>query len=71
MKYTVDVIYDSEASVWIATSKDIKELIFEADTYEKLESKVMLALPELLELNNYPKASIISFKSERELRLIA
>ena len=71
MKYTVDIIYDSEASVWIATSKDVKELIFEHDSYEGLEKKVIMALPELLELNNYPKATIVSFKSERELRLIA
>ena len=47
----VRAIWDDEAEVWVATSKDIDGLAIEAPTMEALESKVVAALSDLIELN--------------------
>lgn len=50
--FTIDVIYDEEAKVWVATSEDIPGLCTEAKSFEKLTKRVEEVAPELLELNN-------------------
>ena len=47
----VDVFYDNEVDVYVATSSDLKGLIVEAQTLDELENEVKLLIPELLELN--------------------
>jgi hypothetical protein len=48
---TVRAAWDGEADVWFATSDDIDGLAVEAETMEKLETKVLAAVADLLELN--------------------
>ena len=42
---------DDLAGVWVATSDDVPGLVTEADTIEELQAKVLVMIPELLELN--------------------
>lgn len=65
MKYTVKLTWDSEASMWIATSDDVPGLVLESNSYDALIEKVKFAIPELLELNNNDSAKTINFTSER------
>lgn len=65
MKYTVKLTWDSEASMWIATSDDVPGLVLESNSYDALIEKVKFAIPELLELNNNDSVKTINFTSER------
>jgi predicted RNase H-like HicB family nuclease len=51
MEFTVRVMWDAEASVWVAESDDVPGLITEADTFEALVVKLRVMIPELLEAN--------------------
>jgi hypothetical protein len=53
----VQVIFDQNASVWVATSTDLPGLIAEAETFEALEHEIRLLLPELVDLNADQRAS--------------
>ena len=53
MKYNVKLTWDSEASVWVATSDDVPGLVLESDSYDALIEKVKIAIPELIDV---PKA---------------
>ena len=57
--YTIQLFWDREAGVWLATSKDIQGLVLEADSLDKVVQKTLLAVPELIELNslNYTMAN--------------
>jgi len=67
MKYIVNLIWDNEAGVWIATSEDIKGLVLESGSIDALIERVRFTVPELLELNSHleNKKVSICFKSER------
>ncbi|MCL1996770.1 MAG: DUF1902 domain-containing protein [Defluviitaleaceae bacterium] len=45
---TVNFWWDNEASVWIATSKDVYGLVLEHESFDVLLNRVRLAIPELL-----------------------
>ncbi len=49
----VKVDWDDEAKVWVASSTDICGLAVEGETMEKLTSKVMAALHDLVEMNGF------------------
>ena len=49
--YRVNMIWDSEANVWVATSDDVPGLVLESDSFDTLISRVKDAIPELLKLN--------------------
>ncbi len=51
-KVEVRAIWDDEVSVWVATSEDVPGLVTEAATAEELEEKLLVLVPELLELNS-------------------
>lgn len=51
----VDVIFDDEAKVYVATSRDIKGLVLEAETFDELQSEVQEATVNLMELNKRKK----------------
>ena len=53
MGIAVLVRWDPEASVWVATSDDVPGLATEAATAEALRDKVLIMIPELLELNGH------------------
>ncbi|PZQ44300.1 MAG: antitoxin HicB [Micavibrio aeruginosavorus] len=50
--YVINVLWDAEAEVWVATSKDIKGLVLEAATMELLMSEIEDVVPDLLEDNH-------------------
>ena len=66
MKYVINVIWDNDAAVYIATSESIPGLVLESGSFDALVEKVRVAVPELLQLNN-DKADIVdlTFLSER------
>lgn len=70
MEYIVNIIWDDEANVWIATSEDIPGLVLESGSYDALLERIRHTAPELIKLNN-PKQStyILSFVSNRHERI--
>lgn len=47
----IDVIFDEEANVYVATSKDIDGLVLEAETFNDLTLEVKEAIVTLTQLN--------------------
>jgi hypothetical protein len=67
---TVQARWDSEASVWLATSDDVPGLVVEADTWPGMINEVQLVLPELLELSGTAADKLsVTFKAEEHLDL--
>ena len=58
MSCKVNIMWDEEASVYIATSDDVPGLVLESGSYDALLEKVRFAIRELLTLNN-KKADIV------------
>lgn len=66
MEYTIKLFWDSEASVWVATSDDIRGLVLESGSLDVLIERVRMTVPELLRLNNQPmEHAKITFVTER------
>ena len=51
MEYKIQLLWDNEASVWVATSTDVPGLVLESGSFVALIERVRYAIPELLELN--------------------
>ena len=67
---TIEARWDSEASVWIATSGDVPGLVVEAETWPSMIQEVRLVLPELLELSGGADGKLsLTFKAEEHLDL--
>lgn len=70
MEYIVNLTWDDEAEVWVATSNDIPGLALECGSFDALLERVRFAVPELLELNSTVSASpILTFMSKRQERI--
>lgn len=70
MNYIVDLIWDDEAQVWVATSEDIPGLVLESGSFDALLERIRFAVPELLELNKSAHPSLnLTFKSTRQERI--
>lgn len=65
MSYIVNIIWDNDAAVYIATSDNIPGLVLESGSYDALIEKVRVAVPELLKLNNRAEVVDLTFLSER------
>ena len=50
-EYLIELFWDSEAAVWIATSRDIPGLVLESGSLDALMERVRFAVPDLLALN--------------------
>lgn len=48
----VHAVWDDQACVWIATSKDVPGLVTEAASEDELIAKLKVMVPELLALNS-------------------
>jgi hypothetical protein len=48
----IEVEYDADANVYVATSSSVRGLVVEASTLDQIRSEVEAALPELLEINH-------------------
>ncbi len=55
----IDVIFDAEADVYVATSKDISGLVLEAETFKALESEVQEAIINLTQFSKNTQADLI------------
>ena len=65
-EYIINLMWDSDAGVWIATSQNIPGLILESGSLDALIERVRFAAPELLSLNGERnKTFSICFRSER------
>ena len=51
MEYKIDLTWDSEAFVWVATSDDVPGLVLESGSFDALIERLKYTVPELLELN--------------------
>ena len=51
MEYKIQLLWDNEAAVWVATSPDVPGLVLESGSFDALIERVRYAIPELLELN--------------------
>ena len=49
-EYVIDLVWDEEAGVWVATSNDIPGLVLESGSLDALIERVRFAAPELLSL---------------------
>ena len=65
MGYDIQLVWDDEAQVWLATSEDIPGLILEDESADKLIQRVMLAAPEIIELNDLEKRQDFYFHCDR------
>jgi hypothetical protein len=65
---TIQARWDGEASVWLATSKDVPGLVVEADTWPAMIEEVRIVLPELLEVSGERGDKLsLTFKAEEHL----
>ena len=65
-EYTITIAFDDEAQKWYAQNDDIP-ILLEDDSIDILISRVKLAVPEMLEINNMPHTGIhLVFKMESE-----
>jgi len=65
-EYVVTIAFDDEAQKWYAQNDDIP-ILLEDLSIDKLISRVKLAVPEMLELNNMPHTGFhLIFKMETE-----
>ncbi|MCL2630986.1 MAG: DUF1902 domain-containing protein [Firmicutes bacterium] len=51
LDYTINLLWDGDAGVWVATSQDVPGLVLESGSLDALIERVRFALPELLLLN--------------------
>lgn len=66
MNYSVNLLWDTDASVWVATSEDIKGLVLESGSLDVLIERVRMTVPELLKFNHQPmEHATIAFVTER------
>ncbi len=68
--YNIQLEWDDEAKVWMATSDDIPGLILEDESADKLIQRVMLAAPEIIELNGVEKRQDFYFHCTRHERAV-
>lgn len=69
MEYRIDLTWDEEAGVWVATSEDIDGLVLESGSFDALLERVRFAVPELIELNNSASPVSLMFISKRLERI--
>ncbi len=72
-EYIVNLVWDDEAAVWVASSKDIPGLVLESGSLDALMERVRFAIPELLSLNGVAgnKKLSVCYRSERHEQVIA
>lgn len=65
-EYTVNLSWDADAGVWVATSDSIPGLVLESGSLDALIERVRFAVPELLELNGITDRNVsLHFHSDR------
>ncbi|MEO1146743.1 MAG: DUF1902 domain-containing protein [Cyanobacteria bacterium J06638_22] len=49
--FQVNVFWDADSAVWVATSENVPGLATEAESFDELQQKLRTMVPELLVLN--------------------
>ena len=69
-KYEILLVWDDEASRWVAENDDIP-IALESDSLDVLIERVRIAVPELLELNGKNCANVaLNFRMERQTVMV-
>ena len=72
MVYKIKFQWDDEASVWIATSKDVPGLVLESGSFDALIERVKVAIPELIKLNGQePESYRLEYSALRKDSVLA
>ena len=72
MELIVNLIWDNEAAVWVATSEDIPGLVLESGSLDALMERTRYAIPELMALNGIDSNKLsVCYRSERHEPVIA
>ena len=70
MNYKIDLTWDAESAVWVATSEDVPGLVLESGSFDALLERLRHAIPELLTLNGPSHGPVtVTFQSTRQERL--
>ncbi len=70
MNYVIDLTWDNDAAVWIATSDDIPGLVLESGSFDAMVERLRFAVPEMLELNSESHDVLnLTFRSTRHERI--
>jgi hypothetical protein len=59
LRAVIRVLWDSEVSVWVATSDDVPGLVVEASSFDDVVKEVRALAPELLDLNVISKGKVL------------
>jgi len=66
MNYTINLTWDNETAVWVATSDDVQGLVLESGSLDALIERLRFAVPELLALNGTTQQDFsMHLRSER------
>ena len=57
LRVIIDIVYDDDAKVYVATSKHVDGLVFEAETIDELNAEIQEFALEVLNAN-YPVRSV-------------
>ena len=71
MQYVINLLWDDEAKVWVATSDDIPGLVLEAGSFDALIERVQAAAPELIKLNSLPDSHKLCYQTKTFTRVYA
>ena len=72
MKCTVKMLWDPEAAVWIATSKELPTLLLESGSYDALIERVKYAISDFIDVDEIDKIDYcdINFVGDRLERVL-
>jgi hypothetical protein len=59
LRAVIRVFWDSDASVWVATSDDVPGLVVEASSFDDVVKEVRELAPEMLVLNGISKGKVL------------
>lgn len=70
MDYVVNLTWDADALVWVATSDDIPGLVLESGSFDAIIERIRITAPEMLKLNGTTQNTLnLTFKSTRQERI--
>ena len=67
-EYVINLFWDDEANVWVATNDEIP-LTLEDESFDRLLTRVKVAVPELVEMNRLTRPISLLLASERRMRI--
>lgn len=70
VEYKINVLWDTEANVWVATSDDVPGLVLESESFDHLVEKLKNAVRELVELNHAIPATSLQVNTSGCLRIM-